>query len=232
MATLEVASPALVAAPEPGQLARVRGRMWVVADVARDSQAHVDGRVLQHLVSLISVEDDATGEELEVIWEIEPGTEIIERAQLPEISPDRLDDPAQLEAFLDAVRWGAVTSADQRSLQAPFRSGVVIEDYQLEPLVRALRMPRTTLLVADDVGLGKTIETGLVIQELFLRHRARTALVVCPAGKDDAAQLASHVRVAAVRDGGDPAVRDGSDGPHDRVADAVRLRERDGSPGR
>jgi hypothetical protein len=63
MATLEAAAAALVAAPEPGQLARVRGRIWVVADVARDSQAHVDGRVLQHLVSLISVEDDATGEE-------------------------------------------------------------------------------------------------------------------------------------------------------------------------
>ena len=33
---------------------------------------------------------------------------------------------------------------------------------------------------ADDVGLGKTIEAGLVIQELFLRHRARTAVIVCP----------------------------------------------------
>ena len=60
--------------PSPGQLARVRGRMWVVGDVARDSQASLDGRPVQHLVSLVSVEDDATGEELEVVWEIEPGT--------------------------------------------------------------------------------------------------------------------------------------------------------------
>ena len=155
--------------------------MWVVADVARDSQAAVEKRPVQHLVSLVSVEDDATGEELDVVWEIEPGTRVVERAELPAIAPDRLDDPAQLDAFLDAVRWGAVTSADQRALQAPFRSGITIEDYQLEPLVRALRMPRTTLLVADDVGLGKTIEAGLVVQELLLRHRARTALVVCPA---------------------------------------------------
>jgi superfamily II DNA or RNA helicase len=155
--------------------------MWVVADAARDTQAALDGRAVQHLVSLVSVEDDATGDELEVIWEIEPGTQIIEQAELPPIARDRLDDPAELEAFLDAVRWGAVTSADQRSLQAPFRSGITIEDYQLEPLVRALRMPRTTLLIADDVGLGKTIEAGLVVQELLLRHRARTALVVCPA---------------------------------------------------
>lgn len=169
------------ATPEPGQLARVRGRMWVVGDVVRDAQAAIDGRPVQHLVSLVSVEDDATGEELDVIWEIEPGTAVVERAELPSIAPDKLDDPAELEAFLDAVRWGAVTSADQRALQAPFRSGIVLEDYQLEPVVRALRMPRTTLLIADDVGLGKTIEAGLVVQELLLRHRARTALVVCPA---------------------------------------------------
>jgi len=178
-AEAEVAAPAIP--PEPGQLAKVRGRIWVVGDVIRDSQASLDGRPIQHLVSLVSVEDDATGEELEVVWEIEPGTAVIERAELPALAPDRLDDPAELDAFLDAVRWGAVTSADQRSLQAPFRSGITIEDYQLEPLVRALRMPRTTLLIADDVGLGKTIEAGLVVQELLLRHRARTALVVCPA---------------------------------------------------
>ncbi len=181
MSAVEAQIVAPAAAPEAGQLARVRGRMWVVGDVLRDSQASIDARPVQHLVSLVSVEDDATGEELEVVWEIEPGTAVIERAELPSIAADRLDDPAELDAFLDAVRWGAVTSADQRSLQAPFRSGITIEDYQLEPLVRALRMPRTTLLIADDVGLGKTIEAGLVVQELLLRHRARTALVVCPA---------------------------------------------------
>ncbi len=179
VAGVEVEAPA--AAPETGQLAKVRGRIWVVGEVIRDSQASLDGRRVQHLVSLVSVEDDATGEELEVVWEIEPGTAVIERAELPEVVPGHLDDPVELDAFLDAVRWGAVTSADQRSLQAPFRSGITIEDYQLEPLVRALRMPRTNLLIADDVGLGKTIEAGLVVQELLLRHRARTALVVCPA---------------------------------------------------
>ncbi len=175
------ASLGLPPAPESGQLACVRGRMWVVGDVLRDTQASLDDRPVQHLVSLVSVEDDATGEELEVVWEIEPGTALIERAELPSISADALDEPAELDAFLDAVRWGAVTSADQRALQAPFRSGIAIEDYQLEPVVRALRSPRTTLLIADDVGLGKTIEAGLVVQELLLRHRARTALVVCPA---------------------------------------------------
>ena len=51
---------------------------------------------------------------------------------------------------------------------------------KLDPVVGALQMPRANLLIADDVGLGKTIESGLVVLELILRHRARTVLVVCP----------------------------------------------------
>ncbi len=165
------------ACPEPGQLVEVRRRQWVVADVV--SSKLESNTAPQHAVSLSSIDEDGLGEELEVIWEIEPGAHIIERAGLPAISGQ--DDPDTLEAFLDAVRWGAATNADRGFLQAPFRSGVSIEDFQLDPLVRAIDMARVNLLIADDVGLGKTIEAGLVIQELLLRHRARTALIICPA---------------------------------------------------
>jgi superfamily II DNA or RNA helicase len=133
----------------------------------------------QHFVTLSSIDEDSLGEQIEVIWEIEPGAHIIEKAGLPAISGQ--DDTERLEAFLDAVRWGAATNADRGFLQAPFRSGVSIEDFQLDPLVRAIDMARANLLIADDVGLGKTIEAGLVIQELLLRHRARSVFVVCPA---------------------------------------------------
>jgi len=163
--------------PEPGQLVEVRRRQWLVSDV--DSSSVSPGRPRQNLVKLASIDEDALGEELEVIWELEPGAHVIERAGLPRLTG--LDDPSTLDAFLDAVRWGAATNADRGYLQAPFRSGVSIEDYQLDPLVRAIDMARTNLLIADDVGLGKTIEAGLVIQELLLRHRARTVLVLCPA---------------------------------------------------
>lgn len=171
--------PAKEPVPEQGQLVEVRRRRWVVADVNRSSIAGDGGPPEQHLLTLVSVEDDAFDEELRVIWEIEPGVRILEEARLPE--PTGFDPPRYQEALLSAVRWGAVTSADVQALQSPFRSGIGIEDYQLEPLVRAIQMPRVKLLVADDVGLGKTIEAGLVIQELILRHRARTVLVVCPA---------------------------------------------------
>ncbi len=132
-----------------------------------------------HHLTLSSIDEDSLGEQLGIVWEIEPGAHVIERAGLPAITGQ--DDTVELEAFLDAVRWGAATSADRGFLQAPFRSGISIEDFQLDPLVRAIDMARTNLLIADDVGLGKTIEAGLVIQELLLRHRARTVLVVCPA---------------------------------------------------
>jgi hypothetical protein len=74
--------------------------------------------------------------------------------ELPE--PKGFDQPAHLEAFLDAVRWGTASIADTHQLQSPFRSGIEIESYQLDPVVRATQMPRVNLLTADDVGLGKT----------------------------------------------------------------------------
>jgi SNF2 family DNA or RNA helicase len=170
--------------PEPGQLVRVRGRHWVIADISRESLPidSLDGdQAPENLVTLTSVEDDRYDETIQVIWELEAGRRILDKATLPTPDLARLDDPDRLAAFLDAVRWGAITSADSAALQAPFRAGISIEDYQLDPVVRALSMPRVNLLIADDVGLGKTIEAGLVLEELLLRHRARTCLIICPA---------------------------------------------------
>ncbi|MFI0370847.1 DISARM system SNF2-like helicase DrmD [Actinomadura sp. 1N219] len=160
--------------PAPGALVQVRGQRWVVSAVD-DTRASA-------LVTLQSVEDGRYGETLSVIWEVEPGRRTLPSGSLPEVGQGRFDSPERLAAFLDAVRWGAVASADVRTLQAPFRSGVAIEDYQLEPVARALDAPRVNLLLADDVGLGKTIEAGLVAQELLLRQRGRKILIVCPAG--------------------------------------------------
>ena len=113
------------------------------------------------------------------MWELELGHTVTPAQGLPgRIYPESFDDPAMLAGFVDAMRWGTVTSADPNRYLAPFWSGVNIEAYQLEPLRRALGAPRTNLLLADDVGLGKTIEAGLVIKELLLRHRARTAVIV------------------------------------------------------
>src|SRR5260370_644159 len=93
--------------PEQGQLVNVRQRQFVVSEVnkstlAQSSLSSLTGQA-QHLITLASIEDDALGEELQVIWELEPGARIIERAALPD--PTGFDDPSWLDAFLDAVRW-------------------------------------------------------------------------------------------------------------------------------
>lgn len=173
----------MIAPPEPSQIVSLRNRSYVVQDVkACESGSPATAMLSQaapwHHVTLSSVEDDGHGEELEVVWELEAGASVKERSTLP--SPTAFDLPEKLDAFLDAVRWGTISQADDRALQAPFRSGIEIEEYQLDPVARALSMPRVNLLIADDVGLGKTIETGLVAQELTLRHRVRSILVVCP----------------------------------------------------
>lgn len=176
---------AILTLPEPGQVVEVRGSTWAVAQVQQQglprSPADEAVPALNHAVTLQALDEDRLGEELTVVWELEVGHTVTPAQGLPtQINPDAFDDPTTLAGFVDAMRWGAITSADDRSLQAPFHSGVAVEAYQLEPLRRALSAPRTNLLLADDVGLGKTVEAGLVVQELLLRHRARNAIVVCP----------------------------------------------------
>ncbi|MGB3403911.1 MAG: DISARM system SNF2-like helicase DrmD [Microcoleaceae cyanobacterium] len=168
--------------PEQGQLVEVRGCRFVVLDVR---SSHLPQNPIigcsgktHHLVTLSSLEEDGLGEEIQVMWELEPGAAVYEARELP--YPDGFDSPERLDAFLDAVRWGASSYGDMRSVQSPFRSGVDIEEYQLDPVVRAIKMPRVNLLIADDVGLGKTIEAGLVAQELLLRQQIRRILVLCP----------------------------------------------------
>ena len=173
--------------PEQGQLVEVRNRRFVVVDIEPSTlaQSLIDTSTTDnaHLVTLSSIEDDALGEELQVIWELEARKQSSDDGTLP--APDGFDSPQRLDAFLNAVRWGAIVTADGRMIQAPFRSGIEIEDYQLDPVVRAVQMPRANLLIADDVGLGKTIEAGLVVQELIIRQPCATVLDRLPGGAAD-----------------------------------------------
>ena len=171
--------------PSEGQVVLLRGEYWAVTEIKNQGlprSSADETNQLQHMVSLSSLAEERLGHEIEVIWEIEVGSSIMPDLGLPDVNEKKFDNPEAFAAFLDSMRWGAITSADNRTLQAPFRSGAKVEAYQLEPLRRALSGARANMLLADDVGLGKTIEAGLVVQELLLRHRARTVCVVAPAG--------------------------------------------------
>jgi len=162
--------------PEAGQILSARGRQWLVESVAPGA-----GPTESPLLRLACLDDDAPGKKLELLWDLELGAEIIRPKEVGLGRPDRLDPPAHFGAYLHALKWSSVSAADASRFQAPFRAGIKIMPHQLTPLMKALELPRANLFIADDVGLGKTIEAGLVLQELILRQQAGFVLVVCPA---------------------------------------------------
>ena len=164
-----------VGIPSPGQIVRARARRYLVEDIYPPPRPEDDTRVL-----LACLEDDAQGEPLEILWERELDAEILSGASWALASKNGFDPPARFAAYLHALQWGCVTATNPRLFQAPHRAGIQVRAYQLEPLRKALALPYTSLFVADDVGLGKTIEAGLVLRELMLRQKVRRAVVACP----------------------------------------------------
>ncbi len=163
------------ALPEPGQLVHLRQRRWLVEGV---ETAPRFGEAT--LVRAACVDDDAQGEPISVLWEHELDARVIADDGWRRVGEERFDDPELFAAYARTVRWGCVTATDPSLFQAPFRAGIRLEHYQLEPLRKALQLPRVNLLIADDVGLGKTIEAGLILRELLLRRRIDFVVVAAP----------------------------------------------------
>ena len=162
-------------APEAGRIARVRQRRYLVENVTPPSSP--DDAML---VDLSCLDDDAQGEPLSVLWEHELDARILEDDGWSAVADRGFDDSALFAAYLRTLSWNCVTATDPNLFQAPFRAGIRIDAYQLDPLRKALRLPRVNLFIADDVGLGKTIEAGLIARELLLRRRIDRIVVACP----------------------------------------------------
>ena len=131
-------------------------------------------------MDLSCIDDDAQAEALTVLWEHELDAQVLEDDGWSSIAKKPFDDPALFAAYLRTLSWNCVTATDPDLFQAPFRAGIRTDAYQLEPLRKALRLPRVNLFIADDVGLGKTIEAGLIARELLLRRRIDRIVVACP----------------------------------------------------
>jgi ERCC4-related helicase len=170
--------PQIIHVPEQGQLIQLRHRSWLVQDIIVDTQTSPDTGI-SHKVILECLDDDQIGQSLHVIWEHEVSPQVYQGQGLPQLV--EWDSPNFLNSLLTSVNWSSSSALERIAVQSPFYAAIDIEEYQLEPVVRALSIPRVNLLIADDVGLGKTIEAGLVIQELLSRRRIRRIMVVCPA---------------------------------------------------
>ena len=162
--------------PRIGELVEVRSRRWLVEAVEDADTPPASPRV-----SLACADDDAQGQTLEVYWDFEIDRRILEQEAWSAIGARGFDPPRHFSAFLHTLRWNCVTATDPNLFQAPFRAGIKIDAYQMEPLRKALRMPRVHLFIADDTGLGKTIEAGLIARELLLRKKAKTIVTAAPA---------------------------------------------------
>lgn len=126
------------------------------------------------------VDDDAQGQLLEALWEKEIEADVVTGENWDAIAKRGLDEPDIFSAYLNTLKWNCVTATNPELFQSPFRAGIKLEAYQLEPLRKALLLPRVNLFIADDVGLGKTIEAGLIARELLLRKRAKEIVVSAP----------------------------------------------------
>jgi hypothetical protein len=103
--------------PGRGEAVRVRSRTYLVEGVDADPDA------AGTLVELACLDDDAQGQHLEVVWELELGTEILNREAWQSIGKRGFDDPRQFSAYLHTLRWNCVTATDPRIFQAPLSGG-------------------------------------------------------------------------------------------------------------
>ena len=148
----------------PGDLVRARGREWVSLPAPRP-----DVLALRPL----------SGNETDVVI-LDPALELstVEAARFD--LPDDARPTVQAKAALlaDALRLTLRRGA------GPFRSAAQLafepRTYQLVPLLMALRLQVPRLLIADDVGIGKTIEAGLILRELMDRGEVDAFSVLCP----------------------------------------------------
>ena len=145
-----------------GSIVELRSRLWRVDDLQGDVlvATSIDGTPVERRKFYLPFE------------KIRPG-----RIEHP--SSEIVGNYSAQDLLLRAYRLSMIHgAAPLLSLQ---RSRVVPVSFQMVPVVMSLEMPRVRMLIADDVGLGKTIEAGLIVVELFARQRASRLLVVCPA---------------------------------------------------
>ena len=147
---------------KPGTLIHARGREWIVLPESTDD--------LLMARPVGGLDEEVTG--------ILPAVEPVDSATFQLPTPADIGDFASGQLLRDAARLST------RAAAGPFRSfgriAVEPRPYQLVPLIMALRLDPVRLLIADDVGIGKTIEAIVIARELLDRGEIRRVAVLCP----------------------------------------------------
>lgn len=148
----------------PGDLVEARGREWVVLPSPDEGILNV--RPLSG--------SEADAQRIALALEVNP----VRPARFTPPTPELRDTQDGARLLGDALRLSLRRGA------GPFRSaahlGVEPRAYQLVPLMMALKLPVVRLLIADDVGIGKTIEAGLIVREMLDRGLIDRFSVLCP----------------------------------------------------
>jgi hypothetical protein len=171
--------------PREGMMAVVRNRRALITGV---QPFGAEDKARLHLVE-IEYTDGVGAETEQMLWEAEPGRNVLEPASLPQVETAPPMESREFDAMIRAARWSALTPSlpfsglveDRPPVVAQLFGAIHAEAYQLVPVLRALEMPRVALMLADAVGLGKTIQAGMILRELMLRRRIRRVLILCPA---------------------------------------------------
>lgn len=151
----------------PGSEVQARGLRWEVVLAERLGP--------QTLYRLRGLEGAVKGHEIDLLHPFEPIT-----PRVHDLRPERASPLRNWLVYHQAFLLEQALGTDALLAVQPGR--LRLEPYQLVPVLRAVRMSRPRLLLADGVGLGKTIEAGLVLTELIARRVAHRILIVSPAG--------------------------------------------------
>ncbi|GIV88245.1 MAG: helicase [Chloroflexus sp.] len=158
--------------PTPGSIVRCREREWVLLPGAEDDRFW--------LRPLIGRSDDviAISRTLSEIAGYTLPEERVHDAHFPLPTPSNIQDATAAMLFWRAARMALRDGATP--LRSLGRISIRPRLYQFVPLLMALRLQPVRLLIADDVGVGKTIEALLIARELWDRGEIRSLAVLCP----------------------------------------------------
>ncbi len=167
----------------PSSLVIVRGRAWTVVD----RTAHLDCES----VRLREAEVPGGGRTRTLLTPFDRLTPVVRCTTCRRISPRR---------WLHAIRRAALDVHPFGALRGVAASAINLLPYQLEPALAIFRHGATRVLIADEVGLGKTIEAGVVVRELAVRQDDARTLIVTPAALREQwrQELLAHFEIAAV----------------------------------